>query len=204
MLKHSIGGVAVSYQSIVYGSATRVLLSSLQFAGTTTITPSIGTILTGAGVLVATTNTRSAASSNSESLQQAAESITDNKTPDDDKNGDPPPYHATASEEYLLTPRAVLAIVRSWDVQTYNPPQTNCTVWFGDLHDRCERYGIPATQRASCAMHHMNNDCKEAALDAGCCNMTWDKFAVWLSQYDRRSHELIFRGLHANTFIRWV
>ena len=191
MLKYSIGSVAVSYESIVYSSAARVLLASLQSAGTTTIIPSIGTVLTGAattgaGVLVATTGAQSAASNNSESLHQAVESLADDEKPEDGDNGDPPLYHATASEEHFITPRAVLAIVKSWEVQTYNPSQTDCTVWLSNIHDCCERYGIPTIQRASCAMHYMSGDCKEAALDAGCCNMTWDKFTVWLHQYDRR------------------
>jgi len=171
---------------------------SLQSAGTTAVMPSVGTLLTGAattgtGILVATTNAQSDASISSEILQQAAESLADSEKPgDDDNNGNPPPYRATDPEEYRLTPRAILAIIKSWDVQTYEPPKTNCITWLSDAHSFCEQYGIPIPQRASCAMHHMSADCKEAALDAGCCNMTWDEFTVWLHQYDRRLGVLVF------------
>ena len=206
MLRYNIGSAAVSYESIVYASATRVLLASLQSAGTATIMPSIGTILTGAatgtGILVATTNAQSATSTSSEILEQAAKSLADSEKPNDDDNGNPPPYRATDPEEYLLAPRAILAIIKSWNVRTYNPPQTNCTTWLSDMHNFCEQYEIPIPQRASCAMHHMSTDCKEAALDAGCCNMTWDEFTVWLRQYDRRLRVLILSGRRADTFIR--
>ena len=192
-LKYHIGSAAVNYESIVYGSATRVLLASLQSAGTATIMPSIGTILTGAattgtGILVATTNAQPVTSTSNEILEQAAKTLADSEKPDDDANRDPPPYQAIGPEEVLLAPRAILAIIRSWEVQTYNPTQVNCTTWLSDIHNFCEQYGIPVPQRASCAMHHMGTDCKEAALDAGCCKMTWDEFTVWLRQYDRRLH----------------
>ena len=202
MLIYNIGGAAVSYQSIIYGSATRVLLASLQSAGTTTIMPSIGTILTGAattgtGILVATTSAQPVTSTSSKILQQAAESLVDSEKLDHDDN-----LNATDPEKYLLTPRAILAIMKSWDVQTYNPPRTNCTTWLNDMHNLCEKYEIPIPQRASCGMHHMSADCKEAALGAGCCNMDWDEFTVWLLQYDRRLHVLILGGRRTNTFIR--
>ena len=161
----------------------------MQSAGTTTTMLSIGTILTGAtatgaGVLAATANARPKTSHSTKLLQNPVESIShDDKSNND---GNPPPHRATASKEYLFTPRAIPVIVKSWDVQTYNPPRTNCTAWLGDIHSFCEKYGIPVTQRASCAMHHMNTDYQAAALNADCCDMTWDEFTVWLHQHDRR------------------
>lgn len=183
---------------------------SLQSAGTTAVMPSIGTLLTGAattgtGILVATTNAQSDTSISSEILQQAAESLADSEKPgddDDDDDRNPPPYRATDPEEYRLTPRAILAIIKSWEVQTYKPPKTNCTTWLGDVHNFCEQYGIPIPQRASCAMHHMSANCKEAALDAGCCNMIWDEFTVWLHHYDRRLSVLVLGCRCANRSIR--
>ncbi|KAF9642644.1 hypothetical protein BDM02DRAFT_3124333 [Thelephora ganbajun] len=183
------GGYAVTYQSIAYSSATRVIALSLQSAGTTTAMSSVGAILTGAattgaGVLVATTNDQPDTSASSESLQKAAKS-----TADDDDNGNPPPHCSTALGEYLLTPRAILAIVKAWNVGTYDPPGTNCANWLDKVHDVCEQYEIPAKQQAPCALHHMRADCKEAAHAAGCYNMTWDEFAVWLRQYDNEGRE---------------
>ena len=35
-------------------------------------------------------------------------------------------------------------------------------------------------------MHHMSTDYQAAALNADCCDMTWDEFTVWLHQHDRR------------------
>ena len=190
-LRQNIGGAAVSYQSLICSTATRVALMSLQSAGTTgVVMPSVGTILTGAattgsGALVVATNAKSVTSTSGEVLKQAAESVVHDEKLGGDL-GSPPPYSATAPEEYFLAPRAIIAIVKSWDIQMYNPPRTECTTWLSDVHDLCERYEIPASQQASCAMHHMGNDCHEAAIGAGCCNMTWDEFTVWLRQYDRR------------------
>lgn len=126
------------------------------------------------------TNAQINTSLSTELLQNAAESTPDCEKPRDDDDGDPPPHDPITSEEYLLTSRAILTIVKSWDVGIYNPLQTNCTAWLDDIHSFCEQYGVPITQRASCAMHHMNTDYQEAALDAGCYNMTWDELTVWL------------------------
>lgn len=206
-LTRNIGSAAFSYQSLVYSTATRVVLVSLQSAGTTgAVMPSVGTILTGAattgtGALVAATNTKSVTSTSGELLKQAAESIVHDEKLGDD-NESPPPYNATAPEEYHLTPRAIIAIVKSWNIQTYNPPRTKCSTWLSDVHNLCEQYEIPTSQQASCAMHHMRNDCHEAAINAGCCNMTWDEFAMWLRQYDRRLHNFMLSGLPADRFVR--
>ena len=170
----------------------------MQSAGTTAVMQSVGMILTGAtatgaGALVATANAHPDASLSTELLQNAAESIPhDEKSNDDDgDDGNLPPYRTTASEEYLLTPRAILAIVKSWDVQTYNPPQANCTTWLDDMHKFCDQYGVPVTQRASCAVHRMSADCQEAAINAGCYNMTWDELTAWFRQHNRGLHILI-------------
>jgi len=156
---------------------------------------SVGTILTGAattraGILVAANARPRVTSTNSKFLQRAAESIADGDNPDDDKNRNPPPRRAAAPEEYLLTPRAILAIVKSWDIGTYNPPGTDCASWLGEVHNVCERYEIPTSQRARCAAHRIRADCKEAAHAAGCYKMAWDDFAVWLLQYDCKFHTL--------------
>ena len=206
-LRQNIGSAALSYQSLVYSTATRVVLVSLQSTGTAgAVMPSVGTILTGAattgtGALVAAVNAKSVTSTSNDVLKQATKSIVhDEKLGDDDES--PPPYSATPIEEYLLTPRAIIAIIKSWAIQTYNPPRTKCVAWLSDVHYLCEQYGIPAPQQASCAMHHMRNECHEAAISAGCCNMTWDEFAMWLRQYDRRLHTFIPGGLCADRFTR--
>jgi len=147
-----------------------------------------GTATTGAGVLVAATNSKSVTPAGSELLQQVVESVIDGEKPGDN-NGNLPPHRAT--EEYLLTPRAILAIVKSWDVGTYDPPRTDCSSWLDKVHDISERYGIPPEQRAPCASHHMRADCKEAAHVAGCYNMTWNRFTLWLRQHDCMLHPMV-------------
>ena len=191
MLRPNIGSLAATIQSIVYGGTTGGLFSLLQSAGATIALPSIGTIFTGAaatgaGVAMATADLLGV-ESNSELLNQVAESIVRGDNPDDD--GNPPQYHATGVPEvYLLTPRAILAIAKAWDVGTYNPPGTNYMSWLHKIQVSCEQYGVPIAQRALCAMHHMRADCKEAARAAGCYDMTWDEFAAWVRKYDRKLH----------------
>ena len=131
-------------------------------------------------------------------LQQAGESIGRG-----DGNGNPPPpYDTTIPEEYLLTHQAILAIVKSWDVGTYNPPGTNCASWLSKIRDLCDQYGIPDAQRAPCAMHHMRADCKKTAHTARCYDMTWEEFTVWLRQHDRELHVLMPPIPRVNVFIR--
>ena len=187
MLKYNTGSVAATVQSIVYGGATGGIFSLLQSAGATMVLQPIGTILagaatTGAGVVVA----HQPGASTNEPLHQAAKSIAHSDGSDDCEKGNPSTCHAIVPEEYLLTPLAILAIVKSWDVGTYNPPGTNCTSWLHKVYNFCEQHGIPAPQRAVCAMHHMRADCKEASLTARCYDMTWDWFTVWLCQYNRK------------------
>ena len=198
--EYSAGSIAATIQSIVYGGATGGLFSLLQSAGATLVLPSVGTILTGAattgaGVIVA----RQPGTSTNELLHQAAETIVpgqgDGDDDDDDDDGpNPPPDPADPPEVYFFTPQAVLAIAKSWDVGTYNPPGTDCTSWLRKIRNLCERYGIPVSQRALCATHHMRVDCKEAANAAECYNMTWDAFTVWIHRYDRESQILMPTG----------
>ena len=145
-----------------------------------------GATTTGAGLLVAATNGQPDNSTNGNHLKQAVERIT---KPESD--GNPPQDSATTLEAYLFTPLAILAIVKAWDVETYDPPKTDCAKWLDRVHNVCEQYEIPAKQRASCASHHMRADCKEAVHSAGCYNMRWDEFAGWLRLYDGKSYVLI-------------
>lgn len=189
------GGTTITYNSIAYASAARLLaLPALQFAGgTVTVIPTVGAVLTGAtttgaGVLVASNDGQPDTSTDTRRLQQAGEQFTNCDKSDD--GGNPPRYSVIAHDEYLLTPLAVLAIVKSWGVVTYDPLRTDCARWLDKVHDVCEQYEIPSKQRARCASHHMRADSKEAVLAAGCYNMTWDEFVVWLRQYDGRLSNL--------------
>ena len=169
----------------------------LQSAGATIVLPSVGTIIagaatTGAGVAVATNGQPD--TPNNELLHQAAETMAQGDNPDDGDNGNPPLDLAAVPQAYLFTPQAILAIVKSWDVATYNPPGTDCTSWLRRIRNLCERHGIPVSQRALCAMHHMRPDCKEAAHAAECYDMTWDGFTVWLHRYDRKLDTPMFTG----------
>jgi len=189
------GTVAVAVQFSVYGSATGGLFSLLQSVAATVILKSIGTIFTwvvaGAGLGSDRLNTGCYNYNSSELLYQAVEAIAHDEDDDNDNVGGPQLHPATAPEEHLLTPMAILAIVKAWGVGTYNPPGTNCASWLGKVHKNCERYEIPAVQRAPCAMHHLRADCMEDANTSGCYDMTWEEFTVWLHQYDRKFHILV-------------
>lgn len=232
MLRYTIGSVSTTVQSIVYGRVTGGLFSLLHStgaatllqsagattllqsagaatllnsAGTTVVLSSIGTATTGVGVVsagagavVVATNDQPVDSIGGGTLHQAAESIGH----DDGHGNPPPPYDTTVLEEYLLTHHAILAIVKSWDVATYNPPGTKCTNWLGKISNLCDQYGIPDSQRAPCAMHHMRADCKEAAHTAGCYDMKWDGFVVWVLQRDRELQLDAPPGSLPNAFTR--
>ena len=208
MLKCDLGSIPATIQSIICNRAAGGLFSLLQPAGATGLLQSMGTtallqsggtatVLSSVGATVAGAATTSAgvvltvngepiASASRDLLQEAVESVQHCDNPDDGEKGIPPPDHATVTEKYLLTLLAILAIVKSWDVGTYDPPGTNCTSWLCEVHGLCKQYGVPLAQRALCAMHRMRADCKEAAHNAKCHDMTWDEFTAWLCQYDRK------------------
>ena len=199
-VEDDIGSIAATIQSIVYGGATGGLFSLLQSAGATMVLPSIGTILTGAaatgtGAAVATSDEQLVTVDSSELLRRATNSAA--AADDDDDDEKPPPYRLAVPEEHLLTPQAILAIVKAWDVGAYNPPGTNLAGWLGKVHRICVQYGIPAAQRAPCAMHYLRTDCREAARTSGCYDMTWEEFTAWLHQYDRKLHNLILITIDA-------
>ena len=160
----------------------------LQSAGATMVLPSVGTILTG----TATTGVGITLMKNGEAIvtdEILSDSFARDNRPggadDDDKeDSGPPSYHQTVPQEYLLTPPAVKAIVKSWDVLPYNPPGTVVASWSSRVRKLCEVYRVPVTQRAVCAMYIIRDDCREAAYAAGCYDMTWDQFTTWLFKYD--------------------
>ena len=180
MLRYNIESLVTTIQLIVCGRFTGGLFPLFRPAGTTIVLPPMGTIFAGV------------AATGDGGNPQAAESVARGNNLND--NGNPPPYRLTVPEEYVLTPRAFLAIVKSWDVGAYNPPGINCTRWLGKIHSFCELYEVPVSQQALCAMHHMRTDCNEAANAAGCYDMTWDRFTVWLHRYDRKLRTPMFAG----------
>ena len=188
MLNCSLGSLLTAIQSIVYGVAAGGLLSLIPSAGATMVLPLVRAILTS----TATTGVRMI-------LMKAGEAVVTDGVlsnlfarghrpdgADDNGNDDsgPPSYHQTVPQEYLLTPPAVKAIVKSWDVPPYNPPVTVVVGWSTKVRSLCELYRVPVTQRTMCAMHNMSGDCWEAASAAGCYDMTWDQFTTWLFKYD--------------------
>jgi len=198
------GSLAATIQSIVYGGATGGLFSLLQSAGATMVLPSVGTIFagaatTGAGIGVMREGESTASEILSDSIGHG---LGPGGAGGDDDKADPPPYSQANPHEYLLTQRAIEAIIKSWDTSSYNPPGTDAAYWLGRLRESCEVYGVPLTQRALCAMHRMRTDCREAAHAAGCHEMAWDRFATWLLRYDdgvrmdanRKMAEILVKG----------
>ena len=181
MLSHSLGSVAATVQSVVYGGATGGLFSLLQSAGATMVLPSVGTVVAGAATTGAGIGMMG--SGGSATSKTVPDSISRGLRPSGD-SADPPPYTRADPHEYLLTLRAIEAIVKSWDIPPYNPPETDVTDWLRKLHQICGVYGVPVSQRAQCVMYHMRADCREAAQTAGCHDMTWNQFTAWLRKYD--------------------
>lgn len=192
MLNYGLGSIAASIQSIVYGGATGGLFSLLQSAGATMVLPSVGAILTGtvtagAGIAVLKNDEAGAA------MENLSDPFARGRRPggangDDDDDSDPPPSYQIIPQEYLLTPPAIQAIIKSWKVPPYNPPGTDAAGWLDTVRELCEVYGVPVSQRVLCAMHIMRADCQGAANAAECFEMTWDQFASWLFQHDGMCH----------------
>ena len=187
MLNYRLGSIAATIQSIVYGGATGGLFALLQSAGATMVLPSVGTIFAGA----ATAGAGAGLLRNGEAIATGeilSDSIARSPGPGDagggDNNADPPPYSHVNPHEYFLTPQALQAIVKSWHSPPYNPPGTDVAQWLSRQRHFCEEYGVPVKQQAQCAMHHMGDDCREAAYAAGCHDMSWDRFTTWLLKYD--------------------
>ena len=157
-----------------------------------TIIPTVEGILTRAATTTASALVPPTDGHTSRLLQRAGERVAMREK---DDGGNPPQHSSTACEAYLLTPLALLAVVKAWDVGTCDPLRTDCARWLDEVYGICERHGIPAKQRARCASHRMNADCKEAALAAGCHDMTWGEFAAWLSRYDGKPHVLTLLGV---------
>ena len=157
----------------------------LQSAGATIVSPPAGVIFAGAAI----TSAGIGIVKNGESITSEVISHSIGRIPGlggtdgDDKDTEPPPYDQANLHGYLLTPHAIQAIVRSWDISLYNPPRTDAADWLSKLRELCEVYGVPATQRTLCAMQYMRAGCREAAHAARCHNMTWDQFTAWLPKY---------------------
>ncbi|KAF9789709.1 hypothetical protein BJ322DRAFT_552634 [Thelephora terrestris] len=161
------GILATTIQYVVYGDTQGGLFSLLQSAGATMVLPSVGTIL--------------------------SDSIACGPGPG---GAGPPPYNQVNPDGYLLTLQALQAIVKSWHTPPYNPPGTGAAHWLSRQHHFCEEYGVPVKQQAQCAMHHMGDDCREAAYAAGCHDMSWDRFTTWLLKYD----EIVRMSANSNYF----
>ena len=183
-LSYSLAGLVAIISSIA--GAAGVLFSLLRFVGATMALPSAGTIFAG----VATRVARMRVPKIGESVirEILSDSIGRGPRPGGadagDNNAGPPPYSQATPHEYLLTKLAIEAIVKSWDIPSFNPPGTDAAYWLSRLRDSCEVYGVPLTQRALCATYLMRTDCREAANAAGCHDMTWDQFTTWLLRYD--------------------
>lgn len=83
-----------------------------------------------------------------------------------------------------LTPSAVRAIVKSWDILPYSPSMTDVESWLDAVHKFCEEYEVPAVQRALCGIYKMEEGCREEASAGRCEEMMWDQFKTWLSKHD--------------------
>jgi len=157
------------------------------------VLPSVGTMFagaatTGAGIAVMKGESATTGELLSDSIARGHHPGDHND--DDDDDGGPPPYDQTIPQEYLLTPHAIKAIVKSWRITAYNPPGMDAASWLARIRKHCDRYEVPLKQRALCAMHHMRADCREAARAAGCYDMMWDQFTKWLLRYDGEVSEI--------------
>ena len=148
MLRWGLGALVPTFKSIVCGGATRELFPLPHSAGATATLPAVGkifavatttaklkitreiaagTTVTGAGAM--TMRSCGSNATNETLLPVLARTRRPGEVSNDCYGGDLPPYDQAIPKEYILTSKAVRAVIRSWSIGPYNPPGTDAEDW---------------------------------------------------------------------------
>jgi hypothetical protein len=92
---------------------------------------------------------------------------------------------------YQLSDPAIEAILKDWNLQEYDPPDTDVQEWILIIGTQCDTYGIPDAQRAYCAVRFMKSGLRaelegvlrEARARFG--SVHWAQFTNFMVAFDR-------------------
>lgn len=101
---------------------------------------------------------------------------------------------------YQLPDPAIEAILKEWDLQEYDPPNTDIWEWTRTIESLCDTYGIPDAQRPQCATRftkkelrvELENVLKDPRTRFG--PVRWAQFANFMVALDREPLDPIVIG----------
>ena len=102
---------------------------------------------------------------------------------------------------YRLPDPAIEAILKEWDSQEYDPPNTNIREWIRAIESLCDTYGIPDTQRPQCATRFVKGELRiqlESVLEDAQTQfgpVLWAQFANFMVALDRRLDSIVIELL---------
>ena len=93
---------------------------------------------------------------------------------------------------YQLSNLAFEAILKEWNPQEYNPPNTDIREWIRAVESLSDTYGIPDTQRSQCAAKfvkselrtELENVLRDARAKFG--PIHWAQFTTFMTALDRK------------------
>lgn len=106
-----------------------------------------------------------------------------------------------SNDMYQLRDLALEAILREWDIQEYDPPNTDIREWMHATESLCDEYGIPDTQRPRCATKFikdelragLENVLREARAQFG--PIHWAQFNDFMVGFDRKRDSIVIKPL---------
>ena len=92
---------------------------------------------------------------------------------------------------------AIEAILREWDLQEHDPPNSDIREWIRTIEQLCDTYGIPGTQRPQCATRfvkgglraRLESVLKDARTQVG--PILWAQFANFMVSLDHRLDSIV-------------
>lgn len=93
---------------------------------------------------------------------------------------------------HQLSDIALEAILKEWNPQEYDPPNTNIREWTHTIESLCDTYGIPDTQRPQCAARFIEGALRTEFEDvlrdsrARFGPIRWAQFTNFMVAFDRK------------------
>lgn len=111
------------------------------------------------------------------------------------------PPHDLLYDMYQMPDTAIEAILREWDLQEHDPPNSDIREWIRTIEQLCDTYGIPGTQRPQCATRfvkgglraRLESVLKDARTQVG--PILWAQFANFMVALDRRLDSIVIELL---------
>jgi len=93
---------------------------------------------------------------------------------------------------HQLSEKALEAILKEWNPQEYDPPNTNIQEWTHIIESLCDTYGIPDAQRPQCAARFIESELRTELEDvlrdsrARFGPIRWVQFTNFMAAFDRK------------------